>query len=199
MILRNRATMTKHGMTLVELLITLVMILILMGTFVWMIVWVKSAYQSSVTHTRLRQELQISFSTMAADMMNSSYSTLTDATSQSTKAFSFLSAADLNGVFSTDGNGSPVWKKYVIYYVPGGSRKLLRKEVYGSFTAALSTTDLNAYCDGKGKHISSSLSQMTCTPDSASKSCVISITLESTNYNGKTDSQSRDLRVFFRN
>lgn len=186
-------------MTLVELLITSVILLLLLGIFVWMIVAVKSAYQSSVIHTKGRQDLQTSFFNITREMMNSSYSSFTDGTSQTTKSISFLSAFDRNGVFVTDSNGAPIWKKYVIYYVPSGSARLLKKEVYGTFTTSLSSEALAAYCDGGGKLITNSLSQMTCTPDSATKSCLLSLALESTNYNGKPDRQSGEMRVFFRN
>ncbi|MHC9542120.1 MAG: PilW family protein [Vulcanimicrobiota bacterium] len=192
-------TKRARGMTLAELLITSVILLLLLGIFVWMIVAVKSAYQSSVTRAKVRQELQTSFFNITREMMHSSYSSFTDGTSQSGKAISFLSAYDQNGVFVTDSSGAPVWKKYVIYYVPGGSARLLRKEIYGSFTAALSSEALQAYCDGNGRLITSSLSDMTCAPDSATKSCLLSLALESTNYNGKADRQSGEMRVFFRN
>jgi len=186
-------------MTLVELLITSVILLMLLGIFVWMIVAVKSAYQSSVTRAKVRQDLQTSFLSITREMMTSSYGSFTDGTSQSVKAVSFLSACDRNGIFVTDSSGAPVWKKYVIFYVPEGSSRLLRKEVYGSFTEALSSDALLAYCTGDGRLIASSLKDMTCTPDSATKSCILSIAAESTNYNGKTDRQSGEMRVFFRN
>ncbi|MGV8121562.1 MAG: PilW family protein [Candidatus Xenobiia bacterium LiM19] len=194
-----RAKMTVRGMTLVELLITSVILLLLLGIFVWMIVAVKSAYQSSVSRIKVRQELQTSFFNITREMMNSSYSSFTDGTSHTAKSISFLSAFDQNGVFVTDSNGAPIWKKYVIYYVPSGSARLLKKEVYGTFTTSLSSEALAAYCDGGGRLITNSLSQMACTPDPATKSCLLSLVMESTNYNGKADRQSGEMRVFFRN
>jgi Tfp pilus assembly protein PilW len=190
---------SSKGMTLVELVITQVIVLLLMGTIVSVLFAFKSLYQASVSHSQNRQELQVAFSNVALELRDSDYDTFTDGTAGSPKAFSFLSAVDRYGNFTTDAAGAPAWQKYVIFYIPVNSTRLLRKEVYGTFSGALSPSALAAYCDGAGTVVSTSVIMMRCVPDMAIKSCRLSIMLQICNHNGKVDQQSGSMTVFFKN
>lgn len=188
------------AMTLVEMIIVMMIIVFLSGTLFWILVAGKRMYQSSVTRVGAGQELQTAFWKLSLDIHNSNVTTLTNNTAVSPSAFSFLSAYDANRTFITDATGAPVWQKYIIYYIPTGTKKLLCKEVYPNPlpTTALSAAALTSNCDGKGSLLSSSITSMSLTPNLASNSVTLTMLLTSTNKNGKIDSQSRTMTLFMR-
>jgi prepilin-type N-terminal cleavage/methylation domain-containing protein len=185
----------SRGMTLVELLISMTIITLLMGSFMWMLLAGKAAYQSSATHSRTRQELQVAFHRTVQELRESNYNTITLVPA----GFSFLSARDRSGDFVTDNVGAPVWQKYVLYYIPANTTKLMRKEVYGSYTDALSQSAFSSYADDSGFVISSAISRGTYLLDPSRKTCTLTMELSRTNDHGKTDQQAVTALIYPKN
>ena len=143
--------------------------------------------------------MHVALRKLESEMMNSDAATITNLTGSSTPAVSFLSAYDQNNNFITDSKGNPVWQKYVIYYKPNGTNKLLRKEVYGSFTGPLSTSALNSYLDGKGYLISGQVTSFIVTQNTGNNSASIAISVQDTNKHGRSDIQNIGMQVSLRN
>jgi len=196
---KQRKRIRSRGLTLIELLTTMSILLIIMGAVYSMLYAGVIMWQSSVTRTSNRQDIHISFRKFELELRNSDASFITDGTSGEPYAFSFLSAYNQSGNFTTDASGRPVWQKYVIYYIPAGTKKLLRKEVYGSFTAPLSASQLATYLDGEGKLISSSVKSMKIIPNTSNNSAIVSLTVNNDSKHGKRDEQNLNLTVSLRN
>ncbi|MBI2251926.1 MAG: hypothetical protein HYU63_04140 [Armatimonadetes bacterium] len=186
-------------MTLIELLSSMIILTIFANALFWILVSAKKNWQESETRLTNLQNLQIASWKMALDLRDSRIATLTDNTGGSPAAFSFLSAYNISGSFITDGDGNPTWQKYIIYYIPSGTTKLLRKEVYGSFTSALTISALIAYCDGQGSIISAFMTSLLITPDLSSKSVALSLSAQNTNNQGKIDQQTLNTTIYMRN
>ena len=189
----------SRGLTVIELIATMSSILMIAGAIYSMLYSATVMWQSSVTRTSNRQDMHTALRKVESELKNTDVSTITDMTTSSPPAFSFLSAYDENYNFTTDVNGNPVWKKYVIYYIPNGTTKLLRKEVYGDFSDPLSTADLTSNLDGSGKLISNQVTSMTLTEDAANKTATIGLTVQDTNKHGKIDRQNIEMTVSLRN
>jgi len=194
---RTTSGVSDHarGMTLVELLISMTIITLLMGSFMWMLLAGKAMYQSSVAHSRERQELQGIFHRAVQELRESRYSSIT----LGAGGFSFLSARDRSGSFVTDSSGSPVWQKSVLYYNPAGTTKLMRKEVYGTFSEALSQSAFSSYADDSGFVLSTAFSGGTYTLDPAGRTCSMTMTLFMQNDNGKAEQQAVTALVYCKN
>lgn len=193
------------GFTLIEALVTSAVILMLSSIVVFMVIKGKMIWQSSITRTASRQELQVASWKIANELQSGNAAYITDGSTGGLKAFSFISAYDINGNFVTSSSGTPVWQKFVIYYVPTGTKKLLRKEVYKDFVASpdllrpLTISELTAYCTGDGKLISPSVTALSLVPQSEKKSAVLTVETEAVNRQGKTDMQSRSMTVYVYN
>jgi type II secretory pathway component PulJ len=187
-------------MTLIELIVSILILAFLGGAILWMLVTVKRIYQASTMRGAARQRIQVIVWNMQEDLKDSNFGTLTaTAAGASPAAFSVLSAFDANNAFKTDTTGAPVWQKYIIYYVPAGTTRLYRREVYGTFTSALTLTQLLTYCNGQGKMLSDSVSSLSLVSNSSSRNATLSLTLQGRNNHGKTDVQSRQVTLLFNN
>lgn len=184
------------GVTLVELLIIMFIMVLLTSSIFWMPILGKKTWQASIARAANRQDMHLISAKIQLDLGNSNVYTITTAGS----AFSFLSAFDASGNFTTDASfGAPVWQKCVIYYIPGGTTKLLRREVYGAFTSAITPAQLTSYCDGQGSTISDSVSALSFIPDLGKSSAALALTLQNVNIHGKIDSQYMQTTIFIRN
>ncbi|MCE1248239.1 MAG: prepilin-type N-terminal cleavage/methylation domain-containing protein [Firmicutes bacterium] len=191
--------MTQRGFTLIESLAAMVALLMITAALFWILLTGKTLWQASVIRSYDRQELQISYQKIENDLQNSNVDTITNNTTSTVVAFSFLSAFDSSGNFTAASDGSPVWQKYVIYYIPSGTKKLMRKEVYGSYTKALTTSQLTTYCDGSGMTVANTVAGLSLTTDTATDSATITITTQNKNQLGRADQQSLTSTVFLRN
>ncbi len=181
------------------MLITMFIIMVLVANLFWMLVWGKTIWQTTLTRTGNHQELRLTLRKVENELRDSNVDTVTNNTSLAPSALSFLSAFDANGKFVTDAAGNPVWQKYVIVYIPSGTKKLLYKEIYGSFTNKLSPAELTAYCDGKGRFLSPSVARLNLTTDTGNNSANLSVTINAVNRLGKNDEQTLSTTVFLRN
>jgi type II secretory pathway pseudopilin PulG len=188
-----------RGMTLVELLSVMIVLLLLTTNLFLMLNSAKRIWQAQVTRTSGQQDLRQTFARIGEELKNSNVGLVRNNTAGTPKAFSFLSAVNGSGTFVTDANGYPVWQKHVIYYIPNGTNKLLKKEVYGSYTAALTQAELTTHCDGTGTLVAPSVYALELTPDAAGNSAVLRLLVRNTNLNGKTDEQSLTSTIFLRN
>lgn len=190
----------SRGFTLIEILVTLAIVLMLGGILVFMVIRGKMIWQSSVTRSASRQDIQVLSLKIVHELKSSDVGLITDGSSGTPKAFSFVSAYDKNCSFVTNDSGTPVWQKFVIYYIKSGTSNLLRKEV-AIAPADLATlkpltlSQLSGYLDGKGITVSPSVTSITLTPDAVNNSAVLNVATEAKNRNGKTDRQSRQLTV----
>ena len=194
-----KAGKPSRGFTLVELLSTMFCVLLISAAIFSMFYSAVVMWQSSVTRTGNRQDMHTALRKLESELINSNASTITNLTGSSTQAISFLSAHDENGRFVTDSLGNPIWQKYVIYYKPGGTSKLLRKEVYGTFSGPLSTSALNSYLDGTGRLISGQVTTFIVTENIADNFASISLSVQDTNKHGRSDVQNIGMQVSLRN
>jgi len=190
---------TTIGMTLIEVTVTMVIVSLLTGALLWMALAGKTMWQSSVTRSSSRQDLQVASWRIAQEIRNTNIDLITNNTSATPRAFAFLSAYDSSGNFITDANGAPVWQKCVIYYLPDNTNRLLRREVYGAFSTAITPVQLAGYCDGSGTQISAAITALNLAINQNDKSVSLTLGRNATSQHGKVDQQSRTITVLLRN
>lgn len=187
-------------MSLVEMLITLLILSILSVVLFWVLMMVKSGYQASTARSGGRQDLDLALARISQEMMDSNIDTVTNNASGLPPAISFLSAYNSQGTFVTNtADGTPIWQKYAIYYIPSGTTTLLRREIYGTFTGPLSSAQLQSYCNGQGKRVISSISSLGLTLNPGNKTAVVSLGVRDTSTRGKTDQQAQSITILFHN
>jgi type II secretory pathway component PulJ len=191
-----------RGLTLVELFITMAVFLMLGSTMFMMMVKSKKIFQASTTRSASRQEIQTALWKMARELRGSAKDYVTVGASPA-QAFSFLSAENSSGIFMTGDNGSAVWQKYIIYYIPAGTSKLLRKEVYKDFTttaaAPLSTTELSSYLNGKGTMISAAAKKLSLSILDTPNTVKLAFGTYAKNRQGNVDQQTGEITVYLYN
>ena len=187
-------------MSLVEMLISLFILSILSVVLFWVLLMVKSGYQASMARAGGRQDLDLSLAGISQEMMDSKIDTVTNNASLIPPALSFLSACNSQGTFVTNqADGTPVWQKYVIYYIPSGTTTLMRQDIYGSFTGPLSSAQLQSYCNGQGKRVISSITSLGLTLSPGNRTAVVSLGVKDTSLQGRTDQQAQSITVLFHN
>jgi hypothetical protein len=193
----------RRGLTLAELIISMVVLIILGGIIFLMVIRSKVYFQSSAARSASRQEIQVAMMKMSRELRGSNRDLVTTGTPTGLQAFSFVSAEDRNGMFVTDSYGFVQWQKYVIYYIPAGTRNLLRKEIYRDFSttaaAPLSASALMSYLDGKGFGISASAKSISLTMLDEPNAVKLRLDTEQTNTHGKIDRQSAEITVVINN
>ena len=188
------------GFTLIEILVTFAVVLMLSGIMVFMVIRGKTIWQSSVTRSASRQEIQVLSQKIAQELKSGDAAFITDGSVGNLKAFSFVSAYGEKGSFITDDSGAPVWQKYVIYYIKTGTTNLMRKEIPITSSQltdlkSLTLSQLSGYMDGTGVLASPSVSSIKILPDTDNNSATMDVTTEAKNRNGKIDRQSMQLSV----
>lgn len=205
---RERVGNFSPGMSLVELIITMSLMIMLTSALLWMIITAKTMYQASVASGANRQDLQVITWSIAEDLRASNVNSIT-VSGGTPPAFSFLSALGPAGSFEIyndavhDIYGAPYWQKYVIYYIPSGTTRLLRKEIYSSAglynAQPLTQTELLGYCTGDGKLVSPSVTALGLSPSVANSSALLSATVQNQNQHGKINTQSSQMSIFLDN
>lgn len=192
-----------EGFTLIELLITLALFIMLGSIMFMMVVKSKKYFQSSVTRSASRQGIQTALMKIARELRGSHRDFVTSGTSAGLQAFSFISAEDNKGSLITDNYGCVLWQKYVIYYIPAGTSKLLRKEVYRDFiakpAAPLSASELASYLDGKGLSLSAAAKSITLTMLGEPNAVKLRLDTQTMNQHGKVDTQAGEITIFIYN
>lgn len=201
--MRKTGKITTHsskwaGMTLVELIATMAMVLMISGALFWMFYGGFNIVQASVTRVSGNQDLQVATTNMLEDLRYSDVNAVV-ISAANPKAIALLSAFDSLGNFVTDSSGGPVWQKCIVYYIPAGTTKLLRKEVIGTFTSNPTISQISTYCDGKGRLLSPAVTGFNLALDTTTDSALLTLTVQSTNNNGLLDSQSKQTRIYFLN
>ncbi len=189
----------KKGFTLIEILIAAFLFLLVSGIVLGVAVIAKRYWQAAEGSIEVKQNTYIATEKVMKDVSDSSIDTFTDNTSETDRAIGFLSAYNTNGIFVTNNNGEIVWQKYIIYYIKSGDNRLLRKEVYGSFTDALTTAELRAQCDGKGRVAAFNIKSFSADVDKDKNNVAIIVGAETTDKNGKKNSFSMDENFYFNN
>jgi len=189
-----------EGLTLVELLVTLLIITILSGVVIWMLLAGKSSWLASEGRVALRQEIQVTAIKITKELQDSNIELITSNTSGSVKAFSFPSAFNEAGNFVSDPSGFLVWQKYVIYYIPAGTTSLVRREVTGrDFNTPLTIDELMSYSDGKGVKISPSIENLSLSLNKEDKSTILALKFKKTNRLGEIEEMSFETEIFILN
>ncbi|MBI3928645.1 MAG: prepilin-type N-terminal cleavage/methylation domain-containing protein [Armatimonadetes bacterium] len=185
-----------QGLTLVEMMIVLTLLALLAAGLFTFLLGGKRIWQSSLTGSAGRESLQVAARDIALQLRDSSAGTL--AISPTGAAFSFLSARDRSGRFVTTSTGTPTWQKYVVYYIPAGTTRLVRKEIYGSHTRAMTAGELAAAtADGSGRTLAFAVTGMRLTANGPAS--VLALDWESRNQQGGIESQSLWTSIFIRN
>jgi len=189
-------------MTLVELLVTMGLLAFFAVGTVTVMSSSKRAWQASVGQAGVRQTLQVVVWRVVNELRNSN---ATFVTSQAAPpAFSFPSAVDSKGSFVTSAEGAPRWQKYVVYYVPTGTQRLLRKELFTIPTdplldPALTPAELAAACDGRGTLVAPGVTDLSLVADPDQSTAVLTLALQASNPNGRIDRMARTITIFARN
>jgi competence protein ComGC len=193
----------KNGVTLIEMIITLAILMIVAGLLFVMIIKTKTRLQASTNRSSSRQSLQLATWQIARELETSNAALITDGGATGLKAFSFVSAFDQSDRFVTDDQGQLLWQKYVIYYIDTSSKNLKRKEVYKDFQASpavpLTPALLAAQCDGKGTVVVPSATSLSLTPGADTDIFTLLIGTDSLSTHGTIDRQSRRINVFLYN
>lgn len=224
----KKAHVFASGMTLVEMILTMVIVLILALTLFWMLHAGRSMTQASVARGANRQDLQIIASNINEELKDSDVRSLTTiANSPRAKfAFSFLSAYSFfkkgnleTGSFYTYTNGLPVWQKYVIYFIPPDSKplasdpkirvyRLIRKEIIASpppaEPVALVPGILDSYCTEINKENEYYYRRISSSIYSfdlniGDNTATLNFTVLDESGHGKINQQSREMKIFFLN
>lgn len=189
----------RKGMTLAELIIGMAVLILLGGIIFLMVIRSKVYFQSSAARTASRQEIQVAVMKISRELRGSNR----DLVTTGNQSFSFVSAEDRNGLFVTDNYGCVQWQKYVIYYIPAGTKNLLRKEIYQDFSttaaAPLTASALASYLDGKGFTISAAAKSLSLTMLDEANAVKLRLDTEQTNTHGKIDRQSAEITVVINN
>ena len=188
------------GFTLIEVLISSIIMFMLVGILFFMVIRGKMAWHASTARSASRQDLQVTSWKIAHELKGTDISLITDGSTGNLNAFSFISAYDQNSNFVTDSSGSPLWQKYVIYYIPSGTSKLIRKEIavdpsQSATLKALTVSQLTGYLDGKGIVASPSVISLKLTPNTGENYVTLELSTETKNRQGKTDKQSRQMTI----
>ena len=186
-------------MTLVEMLISMSILTMAGGIVLGMVVSAKKMWQASVSRVAISQDLQVASLRIVQDLRQANAGVITDNTTGTPVAFSFLSAHNGQGTFQTDPSGKPLWQKEVIYYLPTGTKRLLRKEVAGTFSSALTQAELVGYCDGRGSLCASTVSSLRLVTNGSDHSAALTLACQATNGQGHLDSQGRTVTILMRN
>ncbi len=194
----------RAGMTLIELLVTLSILGLFAAGATWTLVAAKVSWQASVGRTDVRQALQVGTWRMANELRDSHSAYLTNNTGSTPQALAFPSARNAQGRFMTGSDGLPVWQKFVLYYIPTGTDRLLRRELFTVPTdptvpPVLTQAQVVAACDGQGALVASGARVLSLAPGTQASTWLLSLTVEARNPNGRTESLSRTVAVFTRN
>lgn len=189
-------------MTLVEVLVVISLLLTAAGSITYLLATVKRQWQAGISRASVRQDLQTTLWQMTQEICNSETSLVTDGTQASPVAFGFPSAADAQNAFVTDTSGGIVWQKFVIYYIPTGTTRLLRKEIYqlpAVPPVQLAQADMMAYCDGTGTLVTGNARAMTIALDGDNGGLTLGLTLRNQSAHGAVDEASTSLYIEMRN
>jgi len=189
-------------MTLVEMLLAIAMLLVLSTSLLYLLVSVKRTWQAGVARAAVRQDLQTTLWQMATELRDSEAGLVTDGTQSSPLALCFPSATDAQNAFITDSGGGLVWQKFVIYYIPTGTTRLLRKEVYqvpSTPPVQLTQAAMGTYCDGTGSLVCPQVQGVTLAVDGANGGVTLGLTLGGRSTHGTDEKTSASMYIQMRN
>lgn len=179
-------------MTLIEVLVTSSLLLFFATGAVLVMISGQRSWLASRGQADAFQAGQVALARISRELQFSSSAFLTDNTSLTPPAFSFPSAFDSQGRFTTTVEGYADWQKFVVYYVPAKTQLLLRKELFTVPTdptvdPVLSQSSLSAACDGKGALVASGVTSLVLTPSTTTSEVVLALGVQLLNPNGRTD------------
>jgi hypothetical protein len=163
-----------RGITLIEIVVASSLSLVVLGLLVMLFVPAKMSCVTGDSKAEVNMNAYRSLSRLTRDLQDSSSSSITydlAATPTVPSAISFMSPYDRYGRFMTEAStGKAVWQSYTIYYLPSGSKKLLRKTVAITPTttpARLTLAELKKQLDGTGDTAAFDASSFIITPKTA--------------------------------
>ena len=191
-------------MTLVEVLVTSSLLLFFATGAVLVMISGQRSWLATRGQADAFQAAQVALARLSRELQFSNSNFLTDNTALTPPAFSFPSAFDTQGRFTTTAEGYPSWQKYVVYYLPQGSSRLLRKELFTvptdpTIDPILSQANLTAACDGKGTLIASGVTSLGLAPSTTTAEVVLTLGLQVTNPNGRADRLTWTVSILPRN
>lgn|GEM_PF-2386368 len=199
--------MNRHisGVTLIEIVVASAISLVVLGLILLLFVPVKLSCITGDSKAEVNMNAFRSLSRMTGELRGSTISSVTydlSAVPTVPSAISFLSPYDRYGRFITDTTGKAVWQSYIIYYIPSGTNRLLRKTVTitpTSTASRLTLAELKSRLDGTGETAAFDASSFTISPKSAYSTFVdIRIGTELT-YSGRANAITVDGRVYPQN
>lgn len=193
------------GVTLIEIVVASSLSLVVLGLIVMLFVPVKLSCITGDSKAEVNMNAYRSLSRMERELRSSSISSVTyDLAAMPTvpSALSFLSPFDRYGRFVTDSTGKAVWQSYIIYYIPSGTKKLLRKTVAitpTSTASRLTLAQLQSRLDGTGDTAAFDASSFRISPKTAYSTYVdISIGTELI-YSGRANAITLEGRAYPQN
>lgn len=144
----------RRAFTISEVLVSAVLLVLIFGLTYEMLISAKKFWLMGDVRSDVQLNARLGFESMSRDLQSSTMDSITTLTG-SLKAISMLSGYN-NGSITLNSEGKMLWQKYIIYYIPSGETKLLRREVTNasvpsSTPVPLTSTELTNYCNGLGK------------------------------------------------
>lgn len=193
---------SRRAMTLIEVMVTVSLLVVVTGAMMYLLTIVKGRWVSGASRASVRQDMQTTLWQMATEIRNTEAALVTVNSQASPAAFCFPSAYDAQNNFITDPAGGMTWQKFVIYYIPAGTTRLLRKEVYSlPATPPIQLTEaaMLGYCDGTGSLVAGDVGAMTATIDIPNGGLTLGLTTTGTSGKGTVDTVSSSLYLETRN
>lgn len=132
-----------------ELVVTMFCTALLSSLLLSVLLFARATHSKVAKESLFQTRLLSAASRLSEELSRSDSTTLTDMTGSGDQALSFLSATDVSGDFTVNGDGAPKWQKYVVYFIPSGSGELMRGEYYGDFTGPASVSRLAEICGSR--------------------------------------------------
>jgi hypothetical protein len=195
-----------RGLTLAELIVASFLSLIVMSLVFALFVPAKLSTITGDNKAEVNMNAHRSITRLSHELRASSPSSITYVNPRSPNepaAISFMTAYNRDGLFVTGSSGKPLWQGYVIYYLPAGGNKILRKTVDVSPPTAspsrLTLPELLALCDGNGMPAAFDAYTFRIEPQGAYTNYVdISVGARLT-YSNRENSLMTEARIFPRN
>lgn len=188
--------MKIKGYNLTEVVVATAILLLLILIFFNVVILSQKYFKLVDVKAEVQLNVKLGMDKILKEAEQSEFNSFTVCAS-SVKAISFLSAYDSEGFYHTSSSGAPVWQKYIIFYVPSGENKLLRREIPSAgATAPLTESQLISYCNGTGTVGAFDISNFQLEKDNILKKVTIRLDTEKI-YSGKENTSYLIGNLFF--
>ncbi|MCL5037098.1 MAG: hypothetical protein M1269_08285 [Chloroflexi bacterium] len=160
-----------------------ILLLIIFGLTYQMLIPARRFWMMGDVRSEVQINARLAYEKITRDIQSSSFDSVTTA-GGTIQAISMLSPYNTdNTLITVNSEGEIVWQKYIIYYLQEGDERLYRKEVTNinvpsSTPTALTTIQLQNYCDGTGRVVAYSINSLNAVGDQDTSSVTLTITAQ---------------------